>query len=308
MTLQQMEYIVALDKYRHFVLAAESCGITQPTLSAMIQKLEEELDVKIFDRSNKKVAPTQIGEKVIHQAQTILNEMQRIKEVIADEVGTTSGSVKIGIVPTVAPYVVPDFIYNFRKDYPEVELHIDEMKSKVMFDELKLGNIDVAIGISQTTEDNILEIPLYEEKFLLYFSENCKKAVEGFTPDQLATEHMWIVKEGHCIKDAAFSFCKSRAAGHHVYEAGSIDTLVKIVDKNGGYTIIPELHKNFLNDKQLQQIQEIEGITATKRYISMYIKSDFIRERMLNAIGNTIKKIIPKEMLNPQLVKFGIKL
>ena len=308
MTIQQMEYIVALNKYRHFVLAAESCGITQPTLSSMIQKLEDELEVKIFNRNNKSVSPTPIGEKIIHQAQTVINEMQRVKEVIYDETGTMKGTLKLGIVPTVAPYIVPDFIYEFRKAYPEVNLFIDETKSKIVLDEIRMGNIDAAIAIGPLHEPDILEIPLYTEKFVLYFSEHCAKRATVFTPDKLSSEHMWILKEGHCIKDAAFSFCKSRAMGQHVYEAGSIDTLIKIVDKNGGYTIIPELHKGFLRPEQLLQIRPIEGVTATTRSVSIFIKNDYIRERMLNAVADTIKRIIPKEMLDEHLQKFGIKL
>ena len=308
MTLQQMEYIVALNKYRHFVLAAESCHITQPTLSAMIQKLEDELEVKIFDRSNKSVTPTQIGIKIIQQAQTIINEIQRVKEVIADETGTMKGTLKIGIVPTVAPYIVPDFIYEFRQAFPEVNLYIDEMKSRVVMEEVRMGNIDAAIAIGPRDENDLLEIPLYKENFVLYFSTHCKNPITEITPDNLSTEHMWILKEGHCIKDAAFSFCKSRAAGQHIYEAGSIDTLIKIVDKNGGYTIIPELHKNFLTPEQLNHVRPIEGVTATTRSISMFIKNDYIRERMLNAIGDTIKRIIPRNMIDEHLLKFGVKL
>ena len=218
------------------------------------------------------------------------------------------GTLKIGIVPTVAPYIIPDFIYEFRKAYPEVNLYIDEMKSKVVMEEVKLGNIDAAIAIGPQNEDDILEIPLYKENFVLYFSENCAKAFTEITPDILSDEHMWILKEGHCIKDAAFSFCKSRATGQHIYEAGSIDTLIKIVDKNGGYTIIPELHQKFLTPKQLNQIRPIQGVTATTRNISMFIKNDYIRERMLNAIGDTIKKIVPKTMIDEHLLKFGVKL
>ena len=119
MTLQQMEYIVALNKHRHFVLAAEACGVTQPTLSAMIQKLEEELQVKIFNRDRNNISPTSVGAKIIKQAQVALNEARRVKEVVADEAETMSGSVRIGVLPTIAPYVVPDFIYHFREAYPQ---------------------------------------------------------------------------------------------------------------------------------------------------------------------------------------------
>ena len=308
MTLQQMEYIVALDKYRHFALAAESCGITQPTLSTMIQKLENELDIKIFDRGNKSITPTSLGTRIIRQAQNVLNEANRVREIVADETATTKGTLKIGILPTVAPYLVPDFIYFFRRNYPHVDLFIDEMKSSNMLNEIKQGDIDTGIGVGGAREEGLLEIPLFTEKFVLYLSENCNHQLSAFTSEMLSTDHMWILKEGHCIKDAAFSFCKNRALGKQIYEAGSIDTLIKIVDKNGGYTIIPELHKAFLTPQQLTHLRDISEVMPTSHTISMYVRTDYIRERMLNAISETIKQIIPSEMIDPHLQKFGIKL
>ena len=164
MTLQQMEYIVALDKYRHFVLAAEACGVTQPTLSAMIQKLEEELDVKIFSRDRKNISPTSIGEKIIRQARIALNETQRIREVVADESSSMNGSLRIGILPTIAPYLVPDFIYHFRNTYPNVNLSIDEKENKSLVQDLRFGNLDIAITTPPEAQANILEIPVYVEK------------------------------------------------------------------------------------------------------------------------------------------------
>lgn len=171
MTLQQMEYIVALDKYRHFVLAAESCGVTQPTLSALIQKLEEELDVKIFNRDRKQVTPTDIGEKIIRQARTALNEVYRIREVVADETSTTNGNLRIGILPTIAPYLVPDLIHHFRKSFPNVNLYIDEKENESLVKDLELGNIDMAITTLPESSKGLLEIPVYVERFVAYFSE-----------------------------------------------------------------------------------------------------------------------------------------
>ena len=308
MTLQQMEYIVALDKHRHFALAAESCGITQPTLSAMIQKLEDELGTKIFDRSNKSVHPTTIGKKIIRQAQNVLNEAGRVKEMVADEMHTAQGTLKMGILPTIAPYLVPDFIYHFRRQYPQVDLYISEMKSSNLLNEIKWGDIDAGIGVGGVKEEGLLEIPLFTEKFVLYLSETCSSQLTTFTPEMLSTDRMWILKEGHCIKDAAFSFCKARAAGKQIYEAGSIDTLIKIVDRNGGYTIIPELHKAFLSPQQLTRLRDINVGQLTTHTISLYVRTDYIRERMLNAVSDTIRKIIPPEMVDEHLRKFGIKL
>lgn len=308
MTLQQMEYIVALDKYRHFVLAAEACGVTQPTLSAMIQKLEEELDVKIFNRDRKNISPTAIGEKIIIQAQIALNESLRIKEVVADETDSMSGTVRIGVLPTIAPYIVPDFIYRFSDAYPNVKLFIDEKESKALVHELRFGNIDMAISTQPEDMGGILSIPVYIERFVAYFSDKCSKAREIISGGQLPPEHMWILKEGHCASNETQSFCHNMNVGNRIYEAGSIDTLVRIVDKNGGYTIIPELHMNFLSDKQRENTAFLNMETPTQRCVSILIKEDFIRERMLNAVLETLNTIIPPHMMEERIKKGNIRL
>lgn len=183
MTLQQMEYIVALDKYRHFVLAAEACGVTQPTLSAMIQKLEEELDVKIFNRDRKNISPTVIGGKIIRQAQIALNESLRIREVVADETDSMNGTLRIGVLPTIAPYIVPDFIYRFSESYPNVKLFIDEKESKALMQDLHFGNIDMAICTQPDDMGNILSIPVYTEKFIAYFQTSAARPVKSYQAD-----------------------------------------------------------------------------------------------------------------------------
>lgn len=308
MTLQQMEYIVALDKYRHFVLAAEACGVTQPTLSAMIQKLEEELDVKIFSRDRKNISPTAIGEKIIRQARIALNETQRIREVVADESSSMNGSLRIGILPTIAPYLVPDFIYHFRNTYPNVNLSIDEKENKSLVQDLRFGNLDIAITTPPEAQANILEIPVYVEKFVAYFSERCSKARQIIVNGNLPPEHMWILKEGHCLPNSGINFCKNKDIGNHIYEAGSIDTLIKIVDKNGGYTIIPELHISTLNEEQKKNIQTLDVNPPAQRNVSILIKDDFIRERMVNAVLDTIKAIIPAHMMDERFNRLSIKL
>lgn len=308
MTLQQMEYIVALDKYRHFVLAAEACGVTQPTLSAMIQKLEEELDVKIFSRDRKNITPTSIGEKIIRQAKIALNETQKIKEVVADESSNMNGNLRIGILPTIAPYLVPDFIYYFRKSYPNVNLFIDEKENRSLIQDLRFGNLDIAITTPPEAHANILEIPVYVEKFVAYFSETCSKARQMIVNGNLPPEQMWILKEGHCIPNGGINLCENKDIGNHIYEAGSIDTLIKIVDRNGGYTIIPELHISTLNEKQKENIQTLNVNTPAQRTVSILIKDDFIRERIVNAVLDTIKAIIPSHMMDERFKTLAIKL
>ena len=308
MTLQQMEYIVALDKYRHFVLAAEACGVTQPTLSAMIQKMEEELDVKIFSRDRKNITPTSIGEKIIRQAKIALNETQKIKEVVADESSNMNGNLRIGILPTIAPYLVPDFIYYFRKSYPNVNLFIDEKENRSLIQDLRFGNLDIAITTPPEAHANILEIPVYVEKFVAYFSETCSKARQMIVNGNLPPEQMWILKEGHCIPNGGINLCENKDIGNHIYEAGSIDTLIKIVDRNGGYTIIPELYISTLNEKQKENIQTLNVNPPAQRTVSILIKDDFIRERIVNAVLDTIKAIIPSHMMDERFKTLAIKL
>lgn len=308
MTLLQMEYIVALDKYRHFVLAAESCGVTQPTLSALIQKLEEELDVKIFNRDRKQVTPTDIGEKIIRQARTALNEVYRIREVVADETSTTNGNLRIGILPTIAPYLVPDLIHHFRKSFPNVNLYIDEKENESLVKDLELGNIDMAITTLPESSKGLLEIPVYVERFVAYFSEKCSKAQQFISKGEIPAEQIWILKEGHCLPHSGLNLCKNGQFGNHIYQAGSIETLIRIVDKNGGYTIIPELHLRFLNDKQKEKVLPLQVDPPAQRQVSLLVKEDFVRERMMQAVLDVLQQIIPEEMMDSRIKKHAVRL
>lgn len=308
MNLQQLRYVIAVNRFRNFAKAAESCNISQPTLSAMLQKLEEELDVRIFERSNRSVIPTTAGEKIIRQAESVLIEVTRIGEIISEEKGQIGGKFALSVGPTIAQYILPRFIKNYRESFPSVELSIQELKVNFMLDALIKGEIDAGIAISENVCKGVLEIPLYTEKFMVYLSENCWRKLPVFKPEKLEHENMWIMKDAQCLRDSAFSFCKKRSLGNHIYEAGSITTLVHIVDENGGFTIIPEMHLPFLSNQQRENVRPIEGNYLSQRRISLYIKEDYIRQRMLNTITDTLKKFMPKGMLNDGIVKYGIKL
>lgn len=308
MNLQQLRYVVAVNRFRNFAKAAESCNVSQPTLSAMLQKLEEELDIRIFERSNKSVMPTTAGEKIIHQAETALLEIDRIGEIVLEGKGQIGGKFVLSVGPTIAPYILPKFIKKYRESFPSVELSIQELKVNFMLDALLRGELDAGIAISENAREGILEIPLYTEKFLVYLAESCWRKLPIFKPDNLEHENMWIMKDAQCLRDSAFSFCKSRQKGNHIYEAGSITTLVHIVDENGGFTIIPEMHLPFLSDKQRENVRPIEGDYLSQRRVSLYIKEDYIRQRMLNTVTDTLKKFIPEKMINERVRKYGIKL
>ena len=308
MNLQQLRYVVAVNRFRNFAKAAESCNVSQPTLSAMLQKLEEELDIRIFERSNKSVTPTTAGEKIIRQAETALLEIDRIGEIVLEGKGQIGGKFALSVGPTIAPYILPKFIKKYRESFPSVELSIQELKVNFMLDALLRGELDAGIAISENAGEGILEIPLYTEKFLVYLAESCWRKLPVFKPDNLEHENMWIMKDAQCLRDSAFSFCKSRQKGNHIYEAGSITTLVHIVDENGGFTIIPEMHLPFLSDKQRENVRPIEGDYLSQRRVSLYIQEDYIRQRMLNTVTDTLKKFISERMINERVRKYGIKL
>ena len=308
MTLQQLKYIVAIDKFRNFAKAADACEISQPTLSAMLAKLEEELDVRIFERNNKNVKPTVVGEKLLAQAKKVLMEAGRIEEIAAEEKNSIIGKLTLSIGTTIAPYILPQFIKKYTETYPEVELVIREMKTPNMLAAIQSSDVDAAIAIADNSQQGLFEIPLYTEKFFVYLSENCWRKLPVFKPENLEHEQMWIMKDAQCLRESAFSFCKARSKGKHIYEAGSVETLVRVVDINGGFTIIPELHIPFLADSQRQNIRSIEGDFLSQRRVSLYIREDYIRERMLNSITDVLLKILPLEMFEERIKKFGIKL
>lgn len=308
MTLQQLKYIVAIDKFRNFAKAADACEISQPTLSAMLAKLEEELDVRIFERNNKNVKPTVVGEKLLAQAKKVVMEAGRIEEIAAEEKNSLTGKLTLSIGTTIAPYILPQFIKKYTEAYPGVELVIREMKTPNMLAAIQSSDVDAAIAIAGNSQQGLYEIPLYTEKFFVYLSENCWRKLPVFKPENLEHEQMWIMKDAQCLRESAFSFCKARSKGKHIYEAGSVETLVRVVDINGGFTIIPELHIPFLADSQRQNIRSIDGDFLSQRRVSLYIREDYIRERMLNSITDVLLKILPLEMFEERIKKFGIKL
>lgn len=307
MTLQQLEYILALNKTRHFVRAAELCGVTQPTLSAMIQKLEDELDCKIFDRSNHPIIPTQIGEIILQKATKVIQDVNILKESIIDVKDALNGKLNIAMIPTVAPYLLPDFMAGFHAEFPGITLRVTEMRTESIIKKIKAAEIDMAILATPLNDPDLLEVPLFYEKFEAYIAPG--EAIYNNTEiesTQMPYDKLWVLEEGHCLRNQVFNFCNT-AQHASAYEAGSIDTLVKIVDKNGGYTVIPELHVELLTERQKQNLRKLVNPEAT-REISLIFRQDYVREGIINAVANVVKKIIPQHMLDSRLKKFSIKL
>ena len=308
MTLQQLKYVEAIDRYRSFAAAAEALDVTQPTLSGMVGKLEDELDVRLFDRTNRKVSTTAIGMRIVEQARRVLMEADRIREMVSESKGAVSGDFRLAVGPSIAPYILPEFIRHYHTDYPTVMLTVEEMRPEAMLRALHGAAVDAGIAAAGHCAQGLLEIPLYTERFMLYLSESCRRSHPVFDPAALGHEHLWVMKEVQCLRESAFSFCKGRIGRRHVYEAGNIDTLVRIVDANGGYTIIPQMHLPMLTDAQRANVRAIDGEHMSMRKVSMYIRADYVRERMLTTVTDTLRKFISPGMMEPALSRGGIRL
>ena len=308
MTLQQMEYIVAVDKYRHFVRAAESCNVTQSTLSSLIQKLETELDVIIFDRNSHPIRPTTMGEEVINQAKILLYHASQLKEMVLSQKEQERGSLQMGIASTIAPYILPKLFKQLSTYHPYIHLTVEEARIPNIIQKLERAELDVALLATPLQNKELLEIPIYKEEFVAYISPlDALYEKETLSTDNLPTENLWVLQEGYCPNKGIFSFCSRIRGNASIYEAGSIETLVRIVDENGGYTIIPELHVPLLKDSQKAHIRPILN-PIPSRDVSLVIRKDFVRERLLNILAQSVCNVIPEYMINARLRKFGIKL
>jgi LysR family hydrogen peroxide-inducible transcriptional activator len=299
MTLVQLEYIVAVDTYRSFVGAAEKCFVTQPTLSMQVQKLEETLNVKIFDRSKQPVIPTEIGAQIIIQARLVLQESLKIKEIISDQQQEVTGELKVGIIPTVAPFLLPQVIASMMEKYPDLKLLIWEYTTDDIIHHLKTGVLDCGILATPLADTVIDEQPLYYENFVTYISKDSKlykkKVID---PDDLEDENIWLLNEGHCMRSQVLNICRStkhnRLQGL-TYNTGSVETLIRMVDRNNGATLLPELALDELSSKQLTKVRRFKSPEPV-REISLVTHKNFIKKRMLNALKEEILAVVPKNM------------
>lgn len=299
MTLVQLEYIVAVDTYRSFVGAAEKCFVTQPTLSMQVQKLEEMLNVKIFDRSKQPIIPTEIGAQIIEQARLVLQESSKIKEIISSQQQDVVGELKVGIIPTVAPYLLPKVIASMMEKYPDLKLLIWEYTTEDIIHHLKTGILDCGILATPLGDSSVEETPLYYENFVTYISKNSKlykkKAIDA---DDLEDENIWLLNEGHCMRSQVLNICRSTKQNRLqglTYNTGSVETLIRMVDMNNGATLLPELALEELSNKQLSKVRYFKSPEPV-REISLVTHKNFIKKRMLNALKEEVLAVIPKTM------------
>lgn len=297
MTLQQLEYVLAVEKHRHFKKAAESCHVTQPTLSMQLQKLEEELEIVIFDRSKTPVLVTAEGELFIEQARVVHREYNRLVDVAKSGDTEVSGTFHLGVIPTLSPYVIPLFVEDFQRKFPKVDLSIDEMKTEDIVKALARDEIDGGLLVTPLGEDGLIEKVLYYENFQLFFNSDHKllkkkKIKEG----DLDPSEVWLLNEGHCFRSQVLKICglkKNRRQS--LFESGSLETLRNMVMKTSGFTIIPEMALDGLPTGQKKLTREFCKPVPT-REVSLVYSRTFYKEKIINALEETIISNLPKSV------------
>ena len=298
MTFTQLEYIVALDTHRHFALAAEKCFVTQPTLSMQIQKLEEELGVKIFDRTKQPVIPTEIGTNIIRQARITLREANLIKQMINDQKDTLSGDLRIGIIPTLAPYLLPALYKSMRDKYPQLNLIIKESITEDVIYELKNNRLDCGIVVTPLKDPSIREDVLFYEELFVYVSK--KNALSGkkyVLASEIDPNELWLLEEGHCFRSQVLNICELKKSSdfHFKYETGNIETLKRMVDKSNGITILPELAVMEFSKARLKLVKRLKQ-PSPAREVSLVTHRDHIKTKLIKTLREEILTIVPVQM------------
>jgi len=299
-TLTQLEYIVAVDTYRHFSKAAESCFITQPTLSMQIKKLEEELEIIIFDRSKQPLIPTDVGQRIIDQARVILKQSEEIDNIVKEHKNQVTGLLRIGIIPTLAPYLLPVFIGRYKKNYPNIFIKVVEQTTDNIVNLLNRDLIDVGILVTPLKEEKIIEKPIFYEEMLIYTNPSHKlHRQKQITIKDIATPEIWLLSDGHCFRDQVVNLCSflgtvdSELPFH--FEAGSLETLMNIVDREGGITLIPELAKFSMHETRLTNVRSFTNFHPL-REVSLVYSRHFAKHKLINLLWREIQEDIPKNM------------
>lgn len=301
MTLTQLEYVVAVATYKSFVAAAEKTFVTQPTLSMQINKLEEELNVKIFDRYKHPIVPTDIGEKIVEQAKIILAESKKIDELVNKSQGVVSGTFRLAVIPTIAPNIVPYLLVKYAEHFPEVKLIITEAKTKDIIEKLKNNEIDCGLLATPLDDNRLKEFPLFYEPLVGYFHKDEKAlSKKTITAEDIDLSKIWMMNEGNCLRNQVIELCsdhvdKLQAQRPYKYESGNVGTLKKMVDNNGGLSVFPELSTRDFEDDSLDNIRYFSDPEPV-REISLVISDHFVKMGIFQTLSETILELVPEKM------------
>ena len=292
MNFQQLEYILAVEEHQSFSKAADAIFISQPALSMMIQKLEEELDLKIFDRSKKPIAPTEVGKPILEQARVVLREVSKLQEINRAQKKMLEGELSVGIIPTLAPYLLPLFIKPFLKKFPYIHLKIFEYTTEVIADKLKKGLLDVGLLVTPLPYKFMSAIPLFNESFYVYAHDLIEK--NHLLPEDINPDELWLLEEGHCFRSQILNLCELRKKSNTLFEfeAGSIDTLIKLVDHQSGVTIVPELATYTLSKRQQKHLRPFAPPVPV-REVSLVTHKDFVKKSLVEALKKEVLDSLP---------------
>jgi len=295
MTITQLKYVLAVAEHKNFTKAAEKTFVTQPTLSMQIQKLEDELDILIFDRSKKPIALTEVGSKLVHQARNIVNESERIQDIVDQQKGFIGGEFKLGVIPTVMPTLLPMFLTNFIKKYPKVKLKIEELHTEAIVERLQDGHLDAAIAATPLEIDTIKERVLYYEPFVGYVPTNHRLSKKSkLDTADLDIDDMLLLEDGHCFRDGILNLCKTKRSydeDHFQLESGSFETLIKLANEGLGMTLLPYLHTLDIKNTEKSNIHYFNEPSPAREVSLIFNKSE-LKMQIIEALHNTIAGVI----------------
>jgi LysR family hydrogen peroxide-inducible transcriptional activator len=295
MTITQLLYVLAVSEHKNFTKAAQNCHVTQPTLSMQVQKLEEELNVQIFDRTKKPIELTNVGKKIVNQAKNIIAEADRIADIVDQEKGFIGGEFKLGIIPTVMPTLLPMFLKTYVKRYPKVKLKIEELTTDEIINRLEDGNLDAAIAASPLNVDNIKERVLYYEPFVGYISPNHRLKIKTeIDTSDLDINDILILEDGHCFRQGVINLCKikkEQELDNFQLESGSIEMLVKLVNEGMGMTLLPYLNTLDLKDNEKENLRFFVNPSPAREVSLLYNKNE-LKIQIIDSIQQIISGII----------------
>ncbi|NNC49435.1 MAG: LysR family transcriptional regulator [Flaviramulus sp.] len=295
MTITQLYYVLAVAENQNFTKAAEKCFVTQPTLSMQIQKLEDQLDVQIFDRSKKPIELTDIGRKIVTQARNIVNESYRIQDIVDQQKGFIGGEFKLGIIPTVMPTLLPMFLKTFITKHPKIKLKIEELTTEELIIRIKDGHLDAAIASTPLEDDSIKERVLYFEPFVSYIpKEHRLHTNKKINISDLDINDMLLLEDGHCFRDGVINLCKvlkNHSDDQFQLESGSIETLIKLSNEGLGMTLLPFLHTLDINDKEKENLHYFNEPSPAREVSIIYHKSE-LKMQIIEALQDVISSVV----------------
>ena len=295
MTITQLQYVLAVAEYKNFTFAAEKSFVTQPTLSMQVQKLEDELDILIFDRSKKPISITEVGKKIVEQAKNIVNEANRIKDIVDQEKGFIGGDFTLGIIPTIMPTLLPMFLKAFINKYPKVNLIIKEQNTDQLIQNIHDGHIDAGIAATPLEIDFIKERPLYYEPFVGYVPKNHRLSkLKILEPDDLDVSDILLLKDGHCFRDGVINLChakKNKSEEHFQLQSGSFETLVNLSNEGLGMTLLPYLNTLDLDSEKKQNLKYFKKPSPAREVSLIYHKNE-LKIQITEALKDVISGIV----------------